>query len=79
VGAKVNGRIMPLKYHMRNGDIVEIITQAGHAPSRDWLGLVNTSRARNKIKHWINVANASRHWRLASACWKRKRANTMWL
>jgi len=43
VGAKVNGRIMPLKYHMRNGDIVEIITQAGHAPSRDWLGLVNTS------------------------------------
>jgi GTP pyrophosphokinase len=56
VGAKVNGRIMPLKYHLRNGDIVEIIAQAGHAPSRDWLGLVNTSRARNKIKHWINVA-----------------------
>ncbi len=56
VGAKVNGRIMPLKYHLRNGDIVEIITQASHAPSRDWLGLVNTSRARNKIKHWINVA-----------------------
>jgi GTP pyrophosphokinase len=56
VGAKVNGRIMPLKYRLRNGDIVEIITQAGHAPSRDWLGLVNTSRARNKIKHWINVA-----------------------
>jgi GTP diphosphokinase / guanosine-3',5'-bis(diphosphate) 3'-diphosphatase len=56
VGAKVNGRIMPLKYHLKNGDIVEIITQAGHDPSRDWLGLVNTSRARNKIKHWINVA-----------------------
>ena len=56
VGAKVNGRIMPLKYHLRNGDIVEIVTQASHAPSRDWLGLVNTSRARNKIKHWINVA-----------------------
>src|ERR1039457_4610525 len=56
VGAKVNGRIMPLKYHMRNGDIVEIITQTSSAPSRDWLGLVNTSRARNKIKHWINVA-----------------------
>jgi GTP diphosphokinase / guanosine-3',5'-bis(diphosphate) 3'-diphosphatase len=56
VGAKVNGRIMPLKYHMRNGDIVEIITQASASPSRDWLGLVNTSRARNKIKHWINLA-----------------------
>jgi len=56
VGAKVNGRLMPLKYHLRNGDIVEIVTQASHAPSRDWLALVKTSRARNKIKHWINVA-----------------------
>jgi GTP pyrophosphokinase len=56
VGAKVNGRIMPLKYKLRNGDIVEIATQTNHAPSRDWLGMVKTSRARNKIKHWINVA-----------------------
>ena len=55
VGAKVNGRIMPLKYHLRNGDIVEIITQPNQTPSRDWLALVKTSRARNKIKHWINV------------------------
>ena len=56
VGAKVNGRIVPLKTKLRNGDIVEIITQPNHAPSRDWLAAVKTSRARNKIKHWINLA-----------------------
>jgi GTP pyrophosphokinase len=56
VGAKVNSRIVPLKAHLRNGDIVEIITQANHAPSRDWLALVKTSRARNKIKHYVNIA-----------------------
>ncbi len=55
VGAKVNGRIMPLKYRLRNGDIVEIVTQPSHTPSRDWLGMVNTSRARDKIKHWIKI------------------------
>jgi GTP diphosphokinase / guanosine-3',5'-bis(diphosphate) 3'-diphosphatase len=56
VGAKVSGRIVPLKYRLRNGDIVEIVTQAAHNPSRDWLALAKTSRARNKIKHWINAA-----------------------
>ncbi len=56
VGAKINGRIVPLKTRVRNGDIVEIITQSSHAPSRDWLAAVKTSRARNKIKHWINFA-----------------------
>jgi GTP pyrophosphokinase len=60
VGAKVNGRIVPLKYHLRNGDIVEINTQVNQTPSRDWLALVKTSRARNKIKHWINVAERKR-------------------
>src|SRR5579864_4840451 len=55
VGAKVNGRIVPLKYNLKNGDVVEILTQTGHLPSKDWLALVKTSRARNKIKHVINT------------------------
>jgi GTP pyrophosphokinase len=54
IGAKVNGRIVPLRTKLKNGDIVEITTQAGHAPSRDWLSFTKSSRARNKIKHWIN-------------------------
>jgi GTP pyrophosphokinase len=56
VGAKVNGRIVPLRSALRNGDIVEIITQANHQPSKDWLAFVKTSRARNKIKHLINAS-----------------------
>lgn len=54
IGAKVNGRMVPLKTRLRNGDIVEITTQNGHTPSRDWLTFVRSSRARNKIKHWLN-------------------------
>ena len=54
VGAKVNGRIVPLRTKLRNGDIVEISTQTGHTPSRDWLSFAKSSKARNKIKHWIN-------------------------
>ncbi len=54
VAAKVNGRIVPLRHRLRNGDIVEITTQAGHTPSRDWLTFAKSSRARNKIKHWLN-------------------------
>ena len=53
-GAKVNGRMVPLKTRLRNGDIVEILTQNGHTPSRDWLTFVRSTRARNKIKHWLN-------------------------
>jgi GTP pyrophosphokinase len=53
-GAKVNGRIVPLRTKLKNGDIVEITTQAGHSPSRDWLTFTKSSKARNKIKHWLN-------------------------
>ncbi len=55
VGAKVNGRIVQLKYGLRNGDVVEILTQSGHLPSKDWLAFVKTSKARNKIRHVINA------------------------
>jgi GTP pyrophosphokinase len=60
VGAKVNGRIVPLRYKLRSGDIVEILTQPGHNPSRDWLQLAKSSRARQKIKHWMNVHQRER-------------------
>lgn len=60
VGAKVNNRIVPLKYALKNGDIVEILTQPGHMPSKDWLGFVKTSKARNKIKGIINATERSK-------------------
>ncbi len=55
IGAKVNRNIVPLKYELQNGDTVEIITQAGTHPSKDWLKYTVTSRARQKIKNWINT------------------------
>src|SRR5271155_209611 len=55
VGAKVNGAMVPLRHALANGDVVEIVTQKGHEPSRDWLSFVHTSRARSKIRQWINL------------------------
>src|SRR5215203_194441 len=55
VGARVNGKMVPLRTRLRNGDIVEIVTTPGHKPSRDWLNVAATSRARNKIKHFIHA------------------------
>jgi GTP diphosphokinase / guanosine-3',5'-bis(diphosphate) 3'-diphosphatase len=52
-GAKINGRIVPLKTELQNGDVVEILTTANSKPSRDWLNYVITSKARNRIRHWI--------------------------
>jgi GTP diphosphokinase / guanosine-3',5'-bis(diphosphate) 3'-diphosphatase len=54
-GAKVNGEMVPLRHALANGDVVEVMTQKGHAPSRDWLTFVHTSRARSKIRQWINL------------------------
>jgi guanosine-3',5'-bis(diphosphate) 3'-pyrophosphohydrolase len=60
VGARVNGRMVPLRTRLKNGDIVEIIRNAAHKPSRDWLNFAVTSRARNKIKHLIQVEEKER-------------------
>ena len=60
VGARVNGAMRPLKTTLRNGDVVEILTQPGHQPSRDWLAVVKTSRARNKIRHVINAVERAK-------------------
>jgi GTP diphosphokinase / guanosine-3',5'-bis(diphosphate) 3'-diphosphatase len=60
VGARVNGKMVPLRARLKNGDIVEIITQTGHKPSRDWLNFVVTSHARYKIKHLIRLEERTR-------------------
>ena len=54
VSAKINGRMVPLRTKLRTGDVIEIVTQKDHKPSRDWLTFVKSPRARNKIKHWLN-------------------------
>jgi GTP pyrophosphokinase len=59
-GARVNGRMVPLRTRLSNGDIVEILTQPGHKPSRDWLNFVVTSRARDKIKHFTHGEEKAR-------------------
>jgi len=54
IGAKVNNRLVPLEYRLKNGDIVEIVTTKGeHGPSRDWMNIVRTSHAREKIRQWF--------------------------
>ena len=55
VGAKINGQMVALRHEISSGDVVEILTQKGHGPSRDWLSFVKSSHAKSKIRHWINV------------------------
>ncbi|MBI3003092.1 MAG: bifunctional (p)ppGpp synthetase/guanosine-3',5'-bis(diphosphate) 3'-pyrophosphohydrolase [candidate division NC10 bacterium] len=60
VGAKVNGRIVPLRYELQNGDIVEIVTSPQQHPSKDWLKIVHTPRARSRIRAWLKNAERAR-------------------
>jgi len=60
VGARVNGRMVPIRHKLHSGDIVEVISQPGHKPSRDWLSFAKSTRARQKIRHWLNVHQRER-------------------
>jgi GTP pyrophosphokinase len=60
VGARVNGRMVPVRTRLQSGDIVEVVTAQGHTPNRDWLNIVATSRARSKIKHFIHAEEKMR-------------------
>ena len=60
VGARINGKMVPLRTRLQNGDIVEILTQTAHKPSRDWLAFVSTSRARGKIRHVLQAEERTR-------------------
>lgn len=60
VGARINGKIVPLKYRLRSGDVVEIITSANQRPSKDWLNIAHTSRAKAKIRHYLQEQEKSK-------------------
>ena len=60
VGAKVNGKIVPLKHQVTSGDTVEILTSPNQTPHKDWLKFVRTSRAKTKIKHWVKAEEQTR-------------------
>ncbi len=60
VGARVNGKIVPLRYQLQSGDTVEILTATNHQPSKDWLNFVKTSKAVQRIRHWVKAAERQR-------------------
>jgi guanosine-3',5'-bis(diphosphate) 3'-pyrophosphohydrolase len=72
VGAKVNGKLVPLRYTLRQGDIVEIVTSSGQHPSRDWLKIVKSSRARSKINQWLKVEERARSIELGREMFERE-------
>jgi GTP pyrophosphokinase len=72
VGAKVNGKLVPLRYTLRQGDIVEIVTSPNQHPSRDWLQIVKSSRARSKINQWLKVEERTRSIALGKELFERE-------
>ena len=76
VGARVNRNIVPLSYQLQNGDTLEIITQSGRHPSKDWLKHAVTSRAISKIKAWIKTEERSKSIALGRDILEKNSANT---
>jgi GTP pyrophosphokinase len=72
VGAKVNGKLVPLRYTLRQGDIVEIVTSPNQHPSRDWLKIVKSTRARAKINQWLKVEERTRSIELGRELFERE-------
>jgi GTP diphosphokinase / guanosine-3',5'-bis(diphosphate) 3'-diphosphatase len=67
IGAKVNGKLVPLRQTLKSGDIIDILTNPAHKPSKDWLGFVKTSKARTKIRQWIKTEQRERSIELGKA------------
>jgi GTP pyrophosphokinase len=72
VGAKVNGKLVPLRYTLRQGDIVEVITSPNQHPSRDWLKIIKSTRARSKINQWLKTEERSRSLSLGRELFERE-------
>ena len=72
VGAKVNGKLVPLRYTLQQGDIVEIVTSPNQHPSRDWLKIVRSNRARAKINQWLKVEERARSIELGREMFERE-------
>jgi GTP pyrophosphokinase len=72
VGAKVNGKLVPLRYVLRQGDIVEIVTSPNQHPSRDWLKIAKSTRARTKINQWLKVEERARSIELGREMFERE-------
>ncbi|MFO7496403.1 MAG: bifunctional (p)ppGpp synthetase/guanosine-3',5'-bis(diphosphate) 3'-pyrophosphohydrolase [Desulfobacterales bacterium] len=78
VGAKVNGRMVPLKTQLNTGDIIEILTAKGHQPSKDWLSFVKTVKARSRLRQWVKTQEKDRSLSLGrEMCEKAFRKNRM--